>query len=97
MVGLKAVFVSFGMLLAGSCPQCLLIASYIYHSITLYFSRDIFIGDAVVQVNDKVLSDISHDEALKLLASSGPSVKLVLKHYKAATPFLLKQFGRSVQ
>ena len=43
-----------------------------------------------------MLSDISHDEALKLLASSGPSVKLVLKHYKAATPFLLKQFGRSV-
>ena len=56
--------------------------------------RDIFIGDAVVQVNDKVLSDISHDEALKLLASSGSSVKLVLKHYKAATPFLLKQFGK---
>ena len=50
----------------------------------------------MVQVNEKVLSDISHDEALKLLASSGPSVKLVLKHYKAATPFLLKQFGRSV-
>ena len=44
-----------------------------------------------------MLSDISHDEALKLLASSGPSVKLVLKHYKAATPFLLKQFGRSVR
>ena len=70
---------------------------YIYQDfITFHLSRDIFIGDAVVQVNDKVLSDISHDEALKLLASSGPSVKLVLKHYKAATPFLLKQFGRSV-
>ena len=54
----------------------------------------IFIGDAVVQVNDNVLGDISHDEALTLLASAGPKVTLVLKHYKAATPFLLKQFGR---
>ena len=56
--------------------------------------RDIFIGDALVQINDTVLRDISHDQALTLLAEAGPSVSLLLKHYKAATPFLLKQFGR---
>ena len=59
-------------------------------------ARDIFIGDALVQINDNVLADISHDEALTLLSAAGPKVTLVLKHYKAATPFLLKQFGRLV-
>ena len=56
--------------------------------------RDIFIGDAIVRVNDHTLSDISHDEALALLVEAGPEVSLTLKHYKVATPFLLKQFGR---
>ena len=55
---------------------------------------DIFIGDAIVRVNDHTLSDISHDEALALLVEAGPEVSLTLKHYKVATPFLLKQFGR---
>ena len=41
-----------------------------------------------------MLSDISHDEALALLVEAGAEVTLTLKHYKAATPFLLKQFGR---
>ena len=56
--------------------------------------RDIFIGDAIVRVNDHTLSDISHDEALALLVEAGPEVSLTLRHYKVATPFLLKQFGR---
>lgn len=59
-------------------------------------ARDIYIGDAIVQVNNQVLSDISHDEALALLVEAGPEVSLTLKHYKAATPFLLKQFGRFI-
>jgi len=59
-------------------------------------ARDVFIGDAIVRVNDQVLSDISHDEALALLVEAGPDVSLTLKHYKAATPFLLKQFGRFI-
>ena len=62
--------------------------------LTALFARDIFIGDAVVQVNEVVVGDISHDEALALLAGAGDTVTLLLKHYKAATPFLLKQFGR---
>ena len=62
--------------------------------ITFLRFRDIFIGDALVQINDTVLRDISHDQALTLLAEAGPTVTLLLKHYKAATPFLLKQFGR---
>eukprot|EP00090_Calanus_glacialis_P000704 TRINITY_DN10474_c0_g1_i1.p1 TRINITY_DN10474_c0_g1~~TRINITY_DN10474_c0_g1_i1.p1 ORF type:complete len:538 (-),score=151.56 TRINITY_DN10474_c0_g1_i1:391-2004(-) len=59
-------------------------------------ARDIFIGDAIVRVNDHTLSDISHDEALALLVEAGPEVSLTLKHYKVATPFLLKQFGRFI-
>ena len=47
-----------------------------------------------MQVNEVVVGDISHDEALALLAGAGDTVTLLLKHYKAATPFLLKQFGR---
>ena len=52
--------------------------------------------DAIIRVNDQVLTDISHDEALSLLLQAGPVVSLTLKHYKAATPFLLKQFGRFI-
>ena len=50
----------------------------------------------MVQVNEVVVGDISHDEALALLAGAGDTVTLLLKHYKAATPFLLKQFGRCI-
>ena len=58
-------------------------------------ARDIFIGDAIVQIQDPQLQDSSHEEALALLQGAGTEVTLKLKHYKAATPFLLKQFGRS--
>jgi len=59
-------------------------------------ARDIYIGDAILRVNTQVVSDLSHDEALELLQSAGAEVRLTLKHYKAATPFLLKQFGRYI-
>lgn len=59
-------------------------------------ARDIYIGDAIVRVNNQVLDSLSHDEALTLLLEAGSEVRLTLKHYKAATPFLLKQFGRLI-
>jgi len=31
---------------------------------------------------------------MKIFQDAGNTVRLTLKHYKATTPFLLKQFGR---
>ena len=31
------------------------------------FCRDIYIGDAIVRVNDEMVSDASHEEALDML------------------------------
>jgi len=59
-------------------------------------ARDVYIGDAIVRVNNNLLVDFTHDEALELLQSAGSTVRLTLKHYKAATPFLLRQFGRYI-
>jgi len=59
-------------------------------------ARDVYIGDAIVRVNAQVLDNLSHDEALCLLQQAGAEVRLTLKHYKAATPFLLRQFGRFI-
>jgi len=59
-------------------------------------ARDLYIGDAIVKINSQVLDNLSHDEALSLLKKAGSEVRLTLKHYKAATPFLLRQFGKFI-
>lgn len=59
-------------------------------------ARDIYIGDAIVRINHEVVSQASHQEALELLQKAGNPVSLTLKHYKATTPFLLKQYGRFI-
>jgi len=59
-------------------------------------ARDVYIGDAIIRVNGEEVGEASHEEALVLLQKAGNEVKLVLKHYKATTPFLLKQFGRFI-
>ncbi|XP_023333990.1 gamma-1-syntrophin [Eurytemora carolleeae] len=59
-------------------------------------ARDIYIGDAIVKVNETSLSNMTHQDALTILQDAGNTVRLTLKHYKATTPFLLKQFGRFI-
>jgi len=40
-------------------------------------------------VNDQLITNACHDAALHILRNSGNQVTLLVKHYKAAAPFLL--------
>lgn len=53
-------------------------------------------------MNDQLITNACHDTALYILRNSGNHVTLLVKHYKAAAPFLLgprgiyKSFSRSI-
>ncbi|CAG0898825.1 unnamed protein product, partial [Darwinula stevensoni] len=62
-------------------------------------SGQVFIGDAIVKgnpiiMNEESLVEKTHEEAVAALHNSGDEVTLVLKYYKAATPYLLKSLAR---
>jgi len=44
-------------------------------------------------VNDQLITNVCHDAALHILRNSGNHVTLLVKHYKAAAPFLLGSRG----
>jgi len=44
-------------------------------------------------VNDQLITNACHDAALNILRNSGNHVTLLVKHYKAAAPFLLGAKG----
>ncbi|KAA0202071.1 hypothetical protein HAZT_HAZT011260 [Hyalella azteca] len=50
----------------------------------------LFVGDAILKVNNKTLLRCTHDEAADELRRAGEEVTLTVRHYKAATPFLNK-------
>ncbi|RWS09753.1 gamma-1-syntrophin-like isoform X2 [Dinothrombium tinctorium] len=53
-------------------------------------SGQLFIGDAIIKVNEIPLSLSTHDQAIKILKSAGSRVTLTVKHFKTASPFLNK-------
>ena len=48
------------------------------------------IGDAILSVNDKNISNASHDEAVSALKSSGSTVTLTVKYMREVIPFIRK-------
>ncbi|KAL4119235.1 hypothetical protein QTP88_012076 [Uroleucon formosanum] len=54
-----------------------------------YHTKRLFVGDAIIKVNDQLITNACHDAALHILRNSGNQVTLLVKHYKAAAPFLL--------
>jgi len=50
----------------------------------------LYIGDAIVKVNDTYMTSVTHDEAINVLRNAGSEVHLTVKHYRSAAPFLLK-------
>ncbi|KAK6617798.1 hypothetical protein RUM43_014026 [Polyplax serrata] len=54
----------------------------------------LFVGDAIIKVNNEYLTICPHDEALHKLQTAGDVVTLSVKHYKAATPFLQRASSR---
>ncbi|XP_071038537.1 gamma-1-syntrophin isoform X2 [Parasteatoda tepidariorum] len=51
---------------------------------------DLFVGDAILKVNDISLEHVNHDDAVNVLRTAGDEVTLRVKHYKPALPFLAK-------
>ena len=56
----------------------------------------LYIGDAIVKVNENFLTSVTHDEAINILRNAGSEVTLTVKHYKSAAPFLLKNVRQFV-
>ncbi|CAL1281956.1 unnamed protein product [Larinioides sclopetarius] len=55
---------------------------------------DLFVGDAILMVNDISLENVKHDDAVNVLRTAGDEVTLRVKHCRAALPFLAKTFQR---
>ncbi|GFQ96913.1 gamma-2-syntrophin [Trichonephila clavata] len=55
---------------------------------------DLFVGDAILMVNDINLEHVNHDDAVNVLRTAGDEVTLRVKHCRAALPFLAKTFQR---
>ncbi|CAB3400349.1 unnamed protein product [Caenorhabditis bovis] len=49
---------------------------------------ELFVGDAIVEVNGTSIEGQSHDEVVNMLKSSGDQVTLGVRHYTHMTPFL---------
>jgi hypothetical protein len=49
-----------------------------------------------VAVNHTPLTSATHEEAIDILRTSGSELTLTVKHYKSATPFLLKNFRQLI-
>ena len=47
-------------------------------------------GDAIVSVNEASIETATHDEAVATLKNAGDQVTLTVRHFPAATPFLVK-------
>ncbi|XP_046382885.1 gamma-2-syntrophin isoform X1 [Ischnura elegans] len=54
----------------------------------------LFVGDAIVKVNDRYVTTAKHDDAVSILRNAGDTVHLTVKHYRAATPFLQASLHR---
>ncbi|KAG1655112.1 Gamma-1-syntrophin [Nymphon striatum] len=52
----------------------------------------LYVGDAILRVNNTILDQCNHDDAVNILRAAGDEVTLVVKHYRNATPFLNKNF-----
>ncbi|XP_065571772.1 gamma-1-syntrophin-like [Artemia franciscana] len=50
----------------------------------------LFVGDAILSVNGHRLKNYTHEQTLKVMRDTGDVVTLVVKHYRASTPFLLR-------
>lgn len=62
--------------------------------IIVFTRRTIYwFGFLLITVNDQLITNVCHDAALHILRNSGNQVTLLVKHYKAAAPFLLGSKG----
>ncbi|XP_054719473.1 gamma-1-syntrophin-like [Uloborus diversus] len=71
-----------------------ILISRIFKSQAADQTGNLFVGDAILTVNDISLEHVNHDDAVNVLRTAGDEVTLRVKHYKAALPFLAKSLQR---
>ncbi|CAL4091691.1 unnamed protein product, partial [Meganyctiphanes norvegica] len=79
----------------GSEHKLPILISRIFKDQAADLTSKLFVGDAILKVNQHSLLRCSHDEAVSELRNAGDEVLLTVRHYKAATPFLNKNDGDS--
>ncbi|XP_037783558.1 gamma-1-syntrophin-like [Penaeus monodon] len=74
----------------GSEHKLPILISRIFKDQAADLTGKLFVGDAILKVNNQSLLRCTHDEAVAELRQAGDEVILTVRHYKAATPFLNK-------
>ncbi|XP_069193035.1 gamma-1-syntrophin-like [Procambarus clarkii] len=74
----------------GSEHKLPILISRIFKDQAADLTGKLFVGDAILKVNNQTLLRCTHDEAVGELRQAGDEVLLTVRHYKAATPFLNK-------
>ncbi|XP_070533553.1 gamma-2-syntrophin-like isoform X2 [Ptychodera flava] len=54
----------------------------------------LYVGDAILKVNGVDIEDATHDDAVAALKNAGAEVRLTVRHFKAATPYLRQNVKR---
>ncbi|XP_065345238.1 gamma-1-syntrophin isoform X1 [Cloeon dipterum] len=78
----------------GSEHKLPILISRIFREQAADMTGNLFVGDAIVRVNDQEMYGRTHDQAVNILRNAGDTVTITVKHYKAATPFLQHNFPR---
>ncbi|KAH3897491.1 gamma-2-syntrophin-like [Dreissena polymorpha] len=53
-------------------------------------TQQLFVGDAILKVNEESIEGLSHDQVIEVLKSAGDHVTLTVKYFKPAAVFLNK-------
>ncbi|CAM1300385.1 SNTG1 (predicted) [Pycnogonum litorale] len=79
----------------GSENKLPILISRIFKDQAADHTGQLFVGDAIIKVNNTVLDQCTHDDAVNILRVAGEQVTLLVRHYRPATPFLNKNLVKS--
>ena len=68
-----------------------ILISKIFKGMAADLTGQLYVGDAILSVNDTDLRDVSHDEAVQVLKRAGRSVELKVKYLREVIPYFSKR------
>lgn len=86
---IRQQFGGLGLSIKGGAEHKLpILVSRIFKNQAAEKAGRLFVGDAILRVNETSLEGCHHDEAVEILRTAGSEVTLTVRHYRAAAPFL---------
>nr|XP_039252251.1 beta-1-syntrophin-like [Styela clava] len=67
-----------------------ILISKVFKGLAADNTKQLFVGDCIMSVNEESLQNVTHDEAVTVLKNSGKSVQLEVRFMKEVTPFFRK-------